>query len=343
MAIFDSEKRPRGLRVPSLTAMKNSSAAAKSQFSFHSKKSNDSHEDCTAPASGLAAAPAPAPKSAPPRDKQLPPPPMEKRPQPGPAPPRSSSMVPPRREVARNHRPGETSPVMGTPTTGLRQASQVSPAVAATPQSPPQSQSPQVRAYAPSPQSPPASHEGLVYQLSQAAPTPPNPQSPPTRHAASQEFQAPAAVMSAPQASESAPHPQASSAARTHTISPPPQAETDALTPLEDFIPTPDGAGTPLEPVSSDEQAPPDTYTPPELEPVAAPLGKVHFACFQEHSNMVVVQNVWCPVPCMTCNKFDREIRHRCVFCCLRVCESCNLVLQKCQRRSLAELLGQLG
>jgi hypothetical protein len=58
---------------------------------------------------------------------------------------------------------------------------------------------------------------------------------------------------------------------------------------------------------------------------------------------MPVAQNTWCPVPCMTCQKMDREIRHRCVFCCLRVCEGCYLSLQRCQRRSLAELMNQLG
>lgn len=58
---------------------------------------------------------------------------------------------------------------------------------------------------------------------------------------------------------------------------------------------------------------------------------------------MPVAQNTWCPVPCMTCQKADREIRHRCVFCCLRVCEGCFLALQRCRGRSLGELMGQLG
>lgn len=58
---------------------------------------------------------------------------------------------------------------------------------------------------------------------------------------------------------------------------------------------------------------------------------------------MPVAQNAWCPVPCMTCQKMDREIRHRCVFCCLRVCEGCYLALQRCRGRLLAELMSQLG
>ena len=58
---------------------------------------------------------------------------------------------------------------------------------------------------------------------------------------------------------------------------------------------------------------------------------------------MPVAQNVWCPLPCMTCHNFDREIRHRCVFCALRICESCYQGLQKCQNRSLAELMKTLN
>jgi hypothetical protein len=126
------------------------------------------------------------------------------------------------------------------------------------------------------------------------------------------------------------------------TLSPPPAEDTEDVTPLEDFIPTPDGTGNPLELVSSDEQARLDT-PPPDIEPVAAPLNKVHFACFQEHRNMPVAQNVWCPVPCMTCLKFDREIRHRCVFCCLRICEGCHQALVKCKDRSLEELMASLN
>lgn len=125
------------------------------------------------------------------------------------------------------------------------------------------------------------------------------------------------------------------------TLSPPPVEDEEDVTPLEDFIPTPDGTGTPLELVSSDEQPPLDT--PPQEIDIAAPLNKVHFACFQEHRNMPAAQNVWCPVPCMTCHQFDRKTRHRCVFCCLRICEGCHQALMKCKNRSLEELMESLN
>lgn len=257
MVIFDSEKRPRGLRVPSLTAMKNGSAASLSQFSFHNKKSPESRtpdEDST-PTTGPGFFPAPPPRAAPPPSKDLPAIPREQLP----APLQPSPMVPPRRQVGGNARISENP--------------------------------------APTPQG-----------LRRAAP--PRSQTPP----------APVPVI----------------------LSPPAGADSEALTPLEDFIPTPDGTGTPREPVSSGEQASP--YTPPlEAEPIAAPLNQVHFACFQEHRNMPVAQNVWCPVPCMTCLKFDRKDRHRCVFCCLRICEGCHQALMKCENRSLAELMNNLN
>lgn len=84
-----------------------------------------------------------------------------------------------------------------------------------------------------------------------------------------------------------------------------------------------------------------DDWEPPMVE-IAAPLNKLHFACYQEHRSMPPAANVWHAVPCMTCNKLDREVRHRCVFCCLRICEGCFGKLQKCSRRSLDELLAQV-
>lgn len=54
---------------------------------------------------------------------------------------------------------------------------------------------------------------------------------------------------------------------------------------------------------------------------------------------MPIANNVWYALPCMTCQKFNREIRHRCVFCCLRVCADCFQALKDCPRRSLAQLM----
>lgn len=352
MAIFDSEKRPRGLRVPSLTAMKNGSAATKSQFSFHSKKSTDSQPDSSSSTPSLTtivSAPQSKPKDLPPApNKDLPPTPKEELPQPvsAQAPPRSSSMVPPRREVLRKAPPSGTSPVTGTPKLGLRQPSQQAPAsgipVAVSPQAPPQSQTrpaqsqpaytqAQSPVQAPAQVQPPITQSLPGYHAAQATPPAPRPQ-PAQTNQASRGPSAPTSQQ--PPTPSQAPPPDL-------TPAPQPSTSTDALTPLEDFIPTPEGGSTPLDQTSSDEQA---SYTPSDdIEPIAAPLSKIHYACFQEHRNMPVAQNTWCPVPCMTCQKMDREIRHRCVFCCLRVCEGCYTSLQRCRRRSLAELMNQLG
>ncbi|KAI9371928.1 hypothetical protein BJX61DRAFT_479244 [Aspergillus egyptiacus] len=112
---------------------------------------------------------------------------------------------------------------------------------------------------------------------------------------------------------------------------------------LESFIPDPEPEpelnstiGTPNETGSSEDDRP---WTPPEVEPVVVPLNKMHYSCYQEHRAMPAANNVWHSLPCMTCHKFDREIRHRCVFCCLRVCADCYEALKKVPRRSLHQLM----
>jgi hypothetical protein len=85
-------------------------------------------------------------------------------------------------------------------------------------------------------------------------------------------------------------------------------------------------------------------YVPPPVEEeymfiTAPPLNKLHYACYQAHRSMPISNNVWYSVPCMTCQKVDQEIRHRCIFCCLRICRDCFESLQKCTNRSLAELM----
>ncbi|KAJ5884061.1 uncharacterized protein N7473_010947 [Penicillium subrubescens] len=318
MAIFDSEKRPRGLRVPSLTAMKNGSSATKSQFSFHSKKSTDSRPDSSSTPSltTIISAPQTKPKDLPPPpNKDLPPTPKEELPQPvsAQAPPRSSSMVPPRREVLRKPPPSGTSPITGAPKLGLRQPSQQAPAsgipVVVSPQAPQSQSQLQLQSQTRPAQSQPAYTQAQPpitqslpgYHAAQAAPAPPTPQS---------QVQAqPAQTNQASRGPAPTPTPSQAPPPNLTPAPPQPSASTDALTPLEDFIPTPDGGSTPLDQTSSDEQA---SYTPSDdTEPIAAPLSKIHYACFQEHRNMPVAKNTWCPVPCMTCQKMDREIRHR--------------------------------
>ncbi|KAE8141461.1 hypothetical protein BDV38DRAFT_237985 [Aspergillus pseudotamarii] len=111
--------------------------------------------------------------------------------------------------------------------------------------------------------------------------------------------------------------------------------------PLESFIPEPepelDDTSATVEPVSVEESNGP--WTPPDYEPVAAPLNQLHYACYQDHRSMPIANNLWHPLPCMTCQKYDREIRYRCVFCCLRICAGCYQALQKCPNRSLEQLM----
>ncbi|KAJ9195454.1 hypothetical protein DTO164E3_6767 [Paecilomyces variotii] len=119
---------------------------------------------------------------------------------------------------------------------------------------------------------------------------------------------------------------------------------------LEDFIPEPEeNSGESIDAaittapakegmngINSNDNLPPP---PQQLEPVAAPLSKVHFACYQSHRSMPVANNYWYSVPCMTCRKVDQQSRYRCTFCCLRICGDCFQGLQKCNDRSLAEFL----
>ena len=121
-----------------------------------------------------------------------------------------------------------------------------------------------------------------------------------------------------------------------------PDPETDREHPHEhDHEPELDGPGSAIEEASSEENNGP--WTPPDFEPVAAPLNKLHYVCYQDHRAMPPAANRWHALPCMTCQKFDREVRHRCVFCCLRVCVGCYQMLQKTPNRSLELLMNSLG
>lgn len=410
MAIFDSEKRPRGLRVPSLTAMKAGTAASVSQFSFHRTKSNEAQTPEEKPAPPLpvqvpvpSSTGFPAPAPAPPPSKQLPTPPQGNS---GPKKelpprPRITSKVPPRRAVGSTKgRPSETSPTSATSQgqgqgQGIRQASS-----SITPSSPPNKDqplpptpslglrqaaptttpaptSPQPEQEAASPATIKAPNQGLrhaepSFSSSTATPTSPQLSKPQPAPVQVQQVQQPLPPTppvgpqstGSPEPTAPATAPTASRSLPTQSHQPPIQQnlpptptnanaeadeESDALTPLEDFIPTPDGASTPLdlEQMSSNEAAGPPAASgpaqPPSLNDIvdipAPPLNKVHYACFQDHRNMPIAQNVWCPVPCMTCHKKDQEIRHRCVFCSLRVCGGCFRELQKVKRRDLGVFL----
>lgn len=87
----------------------------------------------------------------------------------------------------------------------------------------------------------------------------------------------------------------------------------------------------------------PDGYIPPIPEPmIIPPLTNVHYGCFQSHASMPAASNVWYATACMTCKKVDQEVRHRCTFCCMRICADCYEGLRKCKNRDLRELMGKL-
>lgn len=323
--------------MPTLTAMKNGAAASRSQFSLHRTKSDPKSPENTSVGEMPfpTAVPAPPPqRPAPPPSKELPPPPPDQKP----LPPKRLSKVPPRRELSKNAHNVQTSSPPALPVQLVQPpepATQptIQPAVAPSPvaYSPPQVTSPQ----APSPQ---------VYSPQIQAPAPaPVPKQSPIQPTAPQPVRpvVPSVVTDSARTQSPPQEYFPPTAVPPVTVSPAPPQEDDNETPLEDFIPTPDGAGSPLEPASSNEQPP--LFTPPDMDPVAPPpLNVVHYNCFQEHRNMPTAQNVWCPLPCMTCHKADQEIRYRCVFCCLRICEGCHQLLQKCKNRSLEELMVKL-
>ncbi|EEA22236.1 hypothetical protein TMatcc_008327 [Talaromyces marneffei ATCC 18224] len=88
----------------------------------------------------------------------------------------------------------------------------------------------------------------------------------------------------------------------------------------------------------------PDGYVPPIPEPmIIPPLTNVHFGCFQSHASMPATSNVWYATACMTCKKVDQEVRHRCTFCCMRICAGCYEQLKKCKNRDLRELVDNLS
>lgn len=288
MAIFDSEKRPRGLRVPSLAALK-SSATAKSQFSFQKKSDSVPSDESIAPKPAAFPAPPPPPKPAPPPDKELPLPPKENTPA-----PQASSNNPYFPPIPSGNAVPERRPIQRVPVPT---------------------------------QSPPPRMTGMRSKKSQ--PDFHAPQQQPTPVTNSPPPQVPTLVQ-----------PPAPAPAPTPVPAPADEAQSPQL---EDFIPTPDSAEPPLAvPELPREELAPSPFVPPEVEPVAPKLNEIHLTCYQQHRTMPVAQNTWCPMPCMTCQKFDIEIRHRCVFCCLRICESCYQTLQKCKNRSVEELVDRI-
>ena len=72
------------------------------------------------------------------------------------------------------------------------------------------------------------------------------------------------------------------------------------------------------------------------------PLRRSHFDCFQKHRTMSRKPNRNYPLTCQTCDKADTEDRWVCVFCHLRICETCMKSLNGHQR-ALRQFVDQLG
>ncbi|KAJ5902406.1 hypothetical protein N7495_002934 [Penicillium taxi] len=326
MAIFDSEKRPRGLRVPSLSKIKAGASRKKSE-----PKSPDTDDEPSPPLPALDFDLVPVVNSTlrlhPPPTKELPSPPKDQLPPPI----QISTQVPARRELSSNTRPVVNPQTLAR---GIRPAgaspvspldahlqhpppiqTQTTPAVVSSTAAYPQAAYPQAAYQQSAPQG--------AYQQVAATPTyqlaPPQPLQP----LSPESLYSPTTIQAANKDESISP---------TDTSAP----EADNVTPLEDFIPTPESDTSPVEPVDN------QPFLPSDYEPVAAPLNQLHYNCFQEHKSMPVAQNQWYSLPCMTCQKFDREVRHRCVFCCLRICGSCHKSLQKLQNHSLGQLMKNL-
>lgn len=112
--------------------------------------------------------------------------------------------------------------------------------------------------------------------------------------------------------------------APTSTISPTPiQKPTNASTP------TPNPLHQLLPP------AEPNMFLPP--------LTLIHFHCYQSHRNMKRSNNIYAPVPCMTCRIDDTEMRWKCTWCCLRICAACMQKLENVRGKDLTTLIQRLG
>ncbi|KAF7593860.1 hypothetical protein BBP40_010670 [Aspergillus hancockii] len=287
MAIIDKENRPRGLRMPSLSAIKGSKKKR-----AESPSRRDSSSDEVAFPTRMDLVPARSHKS---QEKELPPNPLPSPP-PFPSATELSSHSP--YTYANNISKQNERPLPRFPRVPV-----------------PKREEPPTPASVPIPASASTSaHASILPPAPAPAPTP-----------------APVQQVTPPSSEDQYPiHPQ-------HHIQP-------AEDPLESFIPEPepelDDNSASFEPVLSEVDNGP--WTPPNFEPIAAPLNKLHYACYQDHRSMPTSNNVWHALPCMTCQKFDREIRHQCVFCFLRICAGCFQTLQKCPNRSLAQLMETL-
>ncbi|TPX12042.1 uncharacterized protein E0L32_007157 [Thyridium curvatum] len=79
----------------------------------------------------------------------------------------------------------------------------------------------------------------------------------------------------------------------------------------------------PAFPLAFSNPEPPGTVFP------AKPVGQKHFQCYQGHRSMGADRNFNYPLACQVCLKQDTEVRFKCRWCYLRICQSCMEIFQE--------------
>ncbi|RDA83485.1 hypothetical protein CP532_7055 [Ophiocordyceps camponoti-leonardi (nom. inval.)] len=89
-------------------------------------------------------------------------------------------------------------------------------------------------------------------------------------------------------------------------------------------------------PIQADKLSEPGAVIP------AGPLKDSHYGCYQGHRTMNRRQNRNYPLTCQTCDKADTEDRWACIFCNLRICDTCMRALNG-HHRVLRRLVDELA
>ncbi len=71
---------------------------------------------------------------------------------------------------------------------------------------------------------------------------------------------------------------------------------------------------------------------PPGTIFTAPPLGAKNYMCLQQHRQMYRDRNLHCPLKCQACEREDTEMRWKCKWCYLRICQPCMDYLHENQR-----------
>ena len=85
----------------------------------------------------------------------------------------------------------------------------------------------------------------------------------------------------------------------------------------------------------------PKTFPDGPIPVPAPPLTVTHHKCFQSHRRVLLSRNKVNPVPCMTCGETKGQVRWKCIWCALRICEPCMAEFDA-KHRNLEALLAWL-